>query len=216
MRKAVRRLVARTVLVVVAAAAAYAGWKWGDAVFPRVEAMLALGGAEGTEPPVTAETAARAARRIEDFRASEEAELRLESAEVSSLLRFSTPGVVPSGVLDPRVTFAGDRVEIAARVLPALMPGLPQLGGLTGILPDTVDVLVEGSLGLFGGEASMLVVEGMEVHGWPVPAGSVPRILAVLGREPPPGAPAAAVPVPALGGLKGAYIENGKLVLVRV
>ncbi len=215
MGKALKRFVARTVLLLVAILAAYGGWKWGDAAFPRVEAMLGIGQAEVTEPRVTAETAARVTARIEEFQVSEEVELRLESSEVSSLLRYSIPGVIPTGVLDPSVSFDGDRMEIRARVLPAAISDLPQLGGIAAILPDTVDVVVEGTIALFGDEGSVLVVEGIEVQGWPIPAGTVPEILAALGHEPPPGAPASAVVVPALKGLKGAYIEDGELVVVR-
>lgn len=218
MGKALKRFVTRTVVLLVAILAAYVGWKWGGAVFPRVEAGLGIGqaGESGErEYPVTRETAARAEGRIDAFRVSDDAELRLESSEVSSLLRFSTPGIVPAGVLDPSVSFNEDRMEIRARVVPALIPDLPRLGGIAGILPDTLQVVVESSLDLFGDRGSMLVVEGIEVEGWPVPAQTVPEILEALGRKRPPGTPASAVIVPSLGGLKGAYIEDGRLVLVR-
>lgn len=218
MGKAFRRFVARTAVLLLAILAAYAGWKWGDAVFPRVEAGLGIGKAEQSADgldPVTRETAARAEGRIDAFRVSDDAELRLESSEVSSLLRYSTPGIVPVGVLDPIVLFDEDGMEVRARVVPALIPDLPRLGGISGILPDTLDVVVESSLDLFGDRGSMLVVEGIEVQGWPVPAQTVPEVLEALGRKRSPGMPASAVAVPALGGLKGAYIEDGRLVLVR-
>ena len=218
MGKTLKRFVTRTVVLLVAILAAYVGWKWGDEVFPRVEAGLGIGhaGESGERMyPVTPETAASAEGRIEAFIVSDDVELRLEASEVSSLLRFSAPGIVPAGVLDPSVSFNEDRMEIRARVVPALIPDLPRLGGITGILPDTLQVVVENSLELFGDRGSMLVVEGIEVQGWPVPAQTVPEILEALGLERWPGTPASAVVVPALGGLKGAYIEDGKLVLVR-
>jgi len=215
MGKALKRFVTRTVLLLVAALAAYGGWRWGDAVFPRVESALGIDQAEAADLPVNAETAARAEAKIEEFQVSEEPELRLESAEVSSLLRYSIPGIVPSGVLDPTVSFVGNRLEIRARVMPARISDLPHLGGVAGILPDTVDVVVKGSLGVFGDEVSVLVVGGVELQGWPIPAAAVPEILAALGHQPPPDAPASAVPVPALSGLRAAHIEDGKLVLVR-
>ncbi len=218
MGKTLKRFVTSTVVLLVAILAAYVGWKWGDEVFPRVEAGLGIGQAgesRETEYPVTPETAASAEGRIDAFIVSDDVELRLEASEVSSLLRFSAPGIVPAGVLDPSVSFNEDRMEIRARVVPALIPDLPRLGGITGILPDTLQVVVENSLDLFGDRGSMLVVEGIEVQGWPVPAQTVPEILEALGLERRPGTPASAVVVPALGGLKGAYIEDGKLVLVR-
>ena len=218
MGKAFKRFVARTVVLLVAILAGYGGWRWGDAVFPWVETRLGIGKAEESdelEYPVTRETAARAQGRIEAFRVSDDAELRLESSEVSSLLRFSAPGIVPAGVLDPSVSFDEDGMEIRARVVPALIPELPRLGGIADILPDTLRVVVESSLDLLGEQGSMLVVEGIEVEGWPVPALTVPEILEALGGKRPPGMPASAVVVPPLGGLRGAYIEDGKLVLVR-
>lgn len=215
MGRALKRFVTRLVLVLVAILAAYGGWKWGDALFPRLEARLGIGTAAVTEVPVTPETAARVSTRIEAFRVSEEPELRLESAEVSSLLRYSIPGILPAGVLDPSVSFDGDRMRIQALVLPADIPDLPRLGGLVGVLPDTVDVVVQGSLAPYGDQGSMLQVEGIEVQGWPIPAGAIREVLAAMGHEPPPGVPGSAVVVPAVSGLKGAHIEDGKLVVVR-
>ncbi|MYB99997.1 MAG: hypothetical protein F4139_02760 [Gemmatimonadetes bacterium] len=215
MGKALKRFVTRTVVLLVAVVAAYVGWRWGGAVFPRVEAKLGIGEGVVAEPQVTAETAALVTERIREFQASDEPELRLESAEVSSLLRYAAPGIVPAGVLDPGVSFNGDRMEIRARVVPGGIADLSQLGAVAAILPDTVDVVVEGSLGLFGDAQPMLLVEGIELQGWPVPAAAVPEILAAFRRGAPPGMPASAVPVPAVGGLKGTHIENGKLVVVR-
>ena len=215
MGKALNRFVTRTMLVLVAVLAAYGGWRWGDVVFPRVEATLGIGQVEVAELPVSVETAARVTARIEEFQVSEESELRLESSEVSSLLRYSIPGILPAGVLDPSVVLEGDRMEIRARVLPATISDLSKLSGIAGILPDTVDVAVEGSLAPFGTEGSMFVVEGIDVQGWPVPSRAVPEILGALGQEPLPGAPASAVQVPTLRGLIGAYVEDGKLVVVR-
>lgn len=215
MGEALKRPVTGVVVVVVVAAVAYAGWKWGHALVPRMEERPGIGQAEADGPPVTPETAARASAKIAEFRDSKDVELSLESWEVSSLLRYRTPGILPAGVLEPGVAFAGDRIEVSARVLPADIPDLPRLGGIRGLLPDTVDVLVVGSLLPSDEKGTLLLVESAELQGWPVPEGSLPEILAALGRQPPPGAPASAVLIPSWGGLKGAYIEDGRLVLVR-
>ena len=192
------KLVTRVIVVAVAILAAYAGWKWGYKIFPRVEEKLGIGNAEAARSRATEDAAARATAKIEGFRDSEEPELRLEASEVSSLLR-STPGILPGGVLDPSVSFAEDRIAVSARVLPADIPDLPGLGGIVGLLPDTVDVRVVGSLLPSGEQGTLVLVEGIDLRGWPVPQGSIPEILAALGRVPPPGAPASAVLVPGLG-----------------
>ncbi len=215
MGKALKRLLTRLVLVVVAVLAAYAGWKWGHGIFPRVEERLGISHAEAAGSPATRETAARATAKIKEFRDSEEAHLRLDSSEVSSLLR-SVPGVLPEGVVEPRVTFEEDRIALNARVLPADMPDLPQLGGIVGLLPDTIEVRVVGSILPSSEKGTVLLIEGIELQGWPVPTGSFPEIVAALGSRPPPGAPASSVLVPAIRGLRGSHVEDGRLVLVRV
>ncbi len=216
MGRTFKRLVTRAVLAVAAVAVAYSGWKWGHAIFPWAEERLGIGHDETAGLPVAPETAARAAARIREFRVSEEPELRLESAEVSSLLRYSTPGMLPGGVVEPSVSFAEERVELRAGVLPDEIPELARLGGVGGLLPDTVEVLVVGSLLPSSEEGTLLLIAGVELQGWPVPPSSLPEILAALGHEVPPGAPGSAVLLPAFGGLKGAHIEDGGLVLVRV
>ncbi len=197
--------------------AAYAGWKWGDVAFPRLEAIAGLRGAVDDPPAeqVTPEAAEAAAARIRAFRVSENTELRLESSEVSSLLRYSIPGMLPAGVIQPRVSMTGDRIDIQVSVLPGAMPKLPDLGAILGILPDTVPVSVSGSLIPFGEGGSMLLIRGIRVQGVPIPSPAFPEILAALGRRDASGLPASAMLVPTFREIKGAYIENGELVLVR-
>ena len=197
--------------------AAYAGWKWGDVAFPRLETMAGLRGAVNDPPAeqVTPEAAEAAAARIRAFRVSDDTELRLESSEVSSLLRYSIPGMLPVGVIQPRVNMAGDRIDIQVSVVPGAMPKLPDLGAILGILPDTVPVSVSGSLIPFGEGGSMLLIRGIRVQGVPIPSPAFPEILAALGRRDASGLPASAMLVPNFREIKGAYIENGELVLVR-
>ena len=214
MGKALKRLLTRVVLVIVAVLAAYGGWKWGHRIFPRMEERLGIGHVEPAGSPATREAAARATARIEEFRDSEKTELRLDSSEVSSLLR-SVPGLLPDGVIEPSVSFADDRIAVDARVLPADIPDLPRLGGIVGLLPDTVEVLVVGSILPSGEKGTLLLIEGIALQGWPIPPGSFPEILATLGGRSPPGAPGSTVLVPAMWGLRGARIEDGRLVLVR-
>jgi hypothetical protein len=206
-------------LALVVLLAAYAGWRWRDAVFPRAEHIVGLEGASAPDrsapDEVTPEAAEAAAARIRAFRTSDDAELRLASFEVSSLLRYSVPGMLPAGLVEPRVSMADDRVEIQVAVLPGSMQTLPDLGGILGILPDTVPVSVAGSLVPFGADGSMMVIHGITVQGVPIPPSAFPDILTALGREEVRGLPAAAIRVPTFSAIRGAYIENGELVLVR-
>ncbi len=219
MGKAVKKIVTRLALAVLVVLAAYAGWKGGDVVFPRLETALGIGEIE--EParpdPVTSEAADLAREKIETFRESEDAvELRLKPFEVSSLLRYSLTGMLPAGVVDPSVEMDGDRIDLVASVIPAALPDLPDLGGITGVVvPDTVAVSVGGSLVPFGDRGSMLLVREIFVGGIPIPSSVFPDILTALGREPRQGLPASAILAPAFEKIKSAYIEDGELVLVR-
>lgn len=217
MGKAVKRLVTRLALALVIVLAAYAGWKGGDVIFPRLERALGISKVEEAAAPelVTPQAAESAKDRIVAFQGSDDPELRLEPFEVSSLLRYAVPGMLPKGVVDPSVKMDGDRIEIQASVVPAVMPSLPDLGGIVGILPDTVPVSVGGSLVPFGDAGSMLLVKDIAVRGIPIPSGAFPDILAALGRKQSRGLPPSAILVPAFTEIRGAYIEDGELVLVR-
>lgn len=217
MGEAVKKLARRTALAVLVVLAAYAGWKGGDVIFPHIETALGVSVPEEGEasPLVTPQAADLAEERIAAFRASDDPELRLKPFEISSLLRYSVPGMIPRGVHDPSVVMEGDRIEIQASVVPSVMPSLPDLGVIVGILPDTVAVSVGGSLVPFGEAGSILLVKDMSIHGISLPAGTFPDILAALGRTGVKGLPPAAILVPAFTEIRGAYIENGELVLVR-
>lgn len=218
MGKAVKRLVSRMALALLVLAAAYLGWKSGDAIFPRLETALGIGAVdEPAAEPVTPEAADLAWEKIRSFRASEDAlELRLTPVEVSSLLRYSLIGMLPKGVEDPLVDMEGDRIELAARVIPSELPELPDPVGITGaVFPDTVAVSVGGSLMPFGGRRSMLLVRSIVVGGVPIPPGAFPDILAALGRTHEDGLPESAILAPAFSDIGSAYVEAGELVLVR-
>ena len=220
MGKAVKRFITRLGLAVLAVLVAYAGWKGGDAVFPRLESALGIGGAEQASDPsglVTPEAAELARAKIESFMASEDTpELRLRSFEVSSLLRYTLTGMLPEGVAEPAVEMEGDRIELMATVVTSSLSGLPDLGGITGVVvPDTVAVSVGGSLIPFGDQRSMLLVRKIVVGGIPVPSHTFPEILSALGRTHERGLPESAILAPAHERIKGAYVEGGELVLVR-
>ena len=160
--------------------AAYAGWKWGDVAFPRLETIAGLRGAVDDPPAeqVTPEAAEAAAARIRAFRVSDDTELRLESSEVSSLLRYLIPGMLPVGVIQPRVNMAGDRIDIQVSVLPGAMPNLPDLGAILGILRTRCRYR-EAGRGPCREGGSMLLIRGIRSREYRSVA-SFPEILAAL------------------------------------
>lgn len=217
MGKALRRLAARICVTAVVIVAAYGGWKWGDRLFPPVESRLGIGSGTAIAEEVSPELAGATMMKIKAFRDSGEPELRLGSVEVSSVLRYTIPGILPEGVVNARVAFDEDRLAIEARVLPARVE-IPEIAGwvgIAGMLPDTVPVSVSGSLTSFGERRSILLIEGIHVQGVPLPETAFPEILEALGRAEVSGLPAAAILVPEVAGVGAAFVRDGALVLVR-
>ncbi len=233
MTKSLRKAARRIVLLVAVGVAAWAGWKWGSGVFPRLEGFLGIGareerpgiGAREGAPEfdaradpaagATPELAAATVERMRAFRASGAGELRLNAREITSLLRYAASERLPTGVIDPAVSFAGDRVELRARALPESLGGLRALGALAGVLPDTVAMRSRGALLPFGSGGSMFLADEIEVGAMRLPRALFPNVLAALGREPVPGLPERAMPLPSVAGIAPARVEGGELVLVR-
>ena len=199
-------------LVVLLATAAYAGWRWGPAVFPRLESWLGHGVEEVQPSPELAEATLD---RYERFQAGEGPErLSVGDSELASVLRYALPGLLPPGVSDPSVELDDGRVRVSARVAVARVPRLPDLDEVVGILPDTVTLAMRGSLTPLDGEGAALVVEEITAARIPVPRRLIPEILSALGRTDRPGLPADAMEVPFPEGLESAYILRDSLILV--
>jgi len=139
--------------------------------------------------------------------------MALGGREVTSLLRYSLPGLIPPGIRDPEVRIREGRLFLSAQVVLGAFPSLPDLGPVLGILPDTLDVVLEASLVPFGEEESALMVHGLEASKIPIPRRLVPEILEAMGRVDRPGLPSEAMAIPLPAGLFSAYILTDSLVL---
>ncbi len=210
-----KKLVGAVVLVAVA----YAGFLWGPIVFPRLERALGMGRpeapAEAAAEEPSAELADRTLDRFERFRKGEGGgRIALGGLELTSVVRYALPGIVPPGVDRPTVTLAGSRVGLRARVALAAFPRLPKLDDVLGILPDTIDVLMEGSLVPLDREHLALLVDHIEVSRIPLPRRMIPQILAGFGRDGSGALPEDALAVPLPDGLQAVYVQRDSLVLV--
>ena len=195
---------------------AYAGFRWGDGVFPAVEQWLGRDSAETVAPvpsPTLAEATLRQLESLQDGRLGED-RLRLGGAELSSVVRYSMPGLLPAGVHEPTVAFRGDDVLLSARVAVAAFPDLPALNEVLGLLPDTVNIEMRGALIPFARRYTALHVERVEASRIPLPARMVPGILAALGRREREGLPSDAMAFVLPNGIAAAYVENDHLILV--
>jgi len=210
-----KKLVVFVVLLLVA----YAGFRWGPLVFPRLEHLVGIQSAppvaEGAETGPSAELADRTLDRFEQFRKGEgEGRIALSGLEVSSVVRYALPGLVPPGVEDPMVTLSDGRVRLSARVATGAFPRLPRLDDVVGILPDTLDVVMEGSLVPLDPEHLALIVDHVEASRIPLPRRMIPEILAGFGRERSNGLPGDALAVPMPNGLRSVYVQRDSLVLI--
>ena len=198
-------------------AAAFAGWRWGPSVVPRVGDWFDEGEATVEVVP-SPELAEAALDRFERFRNGESGDqLSLSAAEVVSVIRYSAPGMVPGGVSNPVVEFENGVVSLNARIAVAAFPGLPTLDGILDFLPDTVSIAVEGALSPLDDDGVALVVHAVRASFIPVrlPDGMTPKILTALGRRYVEGLPEDALAFSLPDGVRSAHVLRDRLVLVR-
>ncbi len=205
--------------MILALGIAYAGWRWGGDLFPRIEQWW------GVEPDVVASApperepspaiADSALDRIAALRAGEAGDrLALGEVELSSVLRHALPGVLPPGVVHPTVDLEGESVWLSARVELAAIPDLSAAGDLVGLLPDTVNMRLRGTLLPFSEGWTAFQVERVEAERFPLPSRLVPGILTALGRRDREGLPARALAIPLPDGLERVYVDEGRLILL--
>lgn len=208
------RVVRRVLLLLALSCAAYAGWRWGPSVVSVVQ------GWSGTAPTSTVseaglspELADSVLGRFQEFRRGDHGRIALGGREITSVLRYSVPGLIPSGVRDVTVGLEEGRVLLAAQVVLSSFPRLPDLGPVLGILPDTLNVVMHASLLPLSEEEAALLVQGLEASRIPIPRALIPEILRAIGRVDRPNLPPEALAVPLPAGLGSAYILNDSLIL---
>ena len=197
--------------------AALVGWRWGPAFFPKAQGWFAEeeGVVEVVPSPELADYALDA---FERFRRGEIGDrLSLSAAEVVSVIRYSAPGIVPGGVSNVDIEFSDGVVTLTARVAIEAFPGLPNLDGVLGLLPDTVPISVVGALAPLDEEGIALVVHGVRASFIPVPlpSGMTPKILVALGRKNRAGLPEDALAFSLPDGVRSAHVLRDRLVLLR-
>jgi hypothetical protein len=181
-------------------------------LWPRVTAWM---GASAESSDASPDLAESALDRFEAFRAGKGGDrLVLSDAEVSSIVRYALPGLLPPGVTDPDVSMTDGHLALAAQVATAAFPKMPRLDGVIGMLPDTVPVTMDGELVRFGKESLAFRVEHMEAARIPLPDRMIPGVLSALGRTHKDGLPANALHLPLPSGLDSVNVEGDSLVLV--
>ena len=199
------------VLILFLAIAAVA-WIWGPELLRTYTASR--GGSSADGPTPSRELAEATLDRLEAFRAGEAGEqLLLGEAELSSLVLYALPGVLPPGVDEPQVAIKDGRLHFSARVALEAFPDLPSLEEVLQVLPDTVLVELQGILTPFDRSRAALRVAHMEAARIPLPGRMIPEVLRGLGRRTLPNLPPDALAVPLPEGISAVYLLQDSLVL---
>ena len=211
-----KKLVGLVVLILVA----YVGYRWGPAVFPSFERAMGLAADSTAAPAVelpqpSPELAEATLDRFEAFRAGTgEERMALGGTELTSVIRYALPGIIPPGVADPTVQLADGRVHLTARVAVEAFPKLPRLDEIVGLLPDTVLLAMDGTLVALDQAFLSLMVDRVEAARIPLPRRMVSDVLRGLGREGPASLPKDALAVPVPDGVASVFVQGDSLVLV--
>ncbi len=192
---------------------AWAGWRWGGELFPRIERFMGSETTASSEVQPSPAIAEDALERFNAFRiAQTDSVFELTELELTSIVRYALPGVIPNGVSTPTVEVREDRLVLSARVAVSAFPELPAIDEIRNLLPDTVRIEMTATLLPFDPAHAALVIDGAEASNIPLPARVIPGILEALGRQPRPGLPSTALAVPLPQGIRQAWASNGALV----
>ena len=204
-------------LILVIVAIAYAGWRYGGGVFPGMETLLGGGATEevaGEPQPSEAIADAALDRYQELLRSPKGTEAMFSGVEVTSMIRFSFPGLLPQGLAQPEVIIHDGVMDLLAGVARDRFPSFPALQGVMEILPDTIPLEIRAAMLPFDPAHISVLVQGIDASAIPVPHRFIPDILSAVGRRDRAGLPPTAVAVPLPDGLSGAYVQSDSLVLV--
>lgn len=185
-------------------------WAHAPGVRAWVEARLGPLGAPSEPSPELAE---RAVERYEAFLETG-GRVRFTEAEVESVLRFHPAVPRGGGVVPVAVRLGEGEATVVLSVAVERLPALPELESLAGILPDTVQVRLRGVVLTLEGGETVFVLRGVEAAGVPLPSRLHARVVGALPVPPAEGLPPATVPLPLPAGVRAAYIQGGRLVLV--
>lgn len=124
---------------------------------------------------------------VADVRAGGAASISLTGMEVTALVSEGLPGLIPAGVVAPRVEIVDGRLSIYALVVAEDFPGAGELGAVVAALPDTAAVALAGRLVTRGDGWVSYRVDYASVEGVPVP---LPVVRSVLAKAPVGAGPA--------------------------
>ena len=188
----------------------YAGLKWG---LIQVNCLdICQGCSEDVQPsPALSDLTMD---RFEQMRWGELGDkLMLSSVEVSSVVRYAIPGMIPPGLLKPRVDFEEGQVRLSGLVVAREFPGLPKLDEIIGLLPDTMAVEMQGVIASLDQSYFSLIINKLWMVKIPMPSSLIPAILIAFGREGRKALPRNALLIPKPDGIGSAFVQGDSLLL---
>jgi len=204
----------KLMLLVFLIPAIYAGLKWG---LPLTSRFLDLNPceecAENGQPSVSLSDLTM--DRFERLRWGEsDDKLVLAGVEVSSVVRYAIPGIVPLGLLEPRVEFEEEKVRLFAFLVAEKFPGLPKLDEIIGLLPDTITVEMQGMIAPLDQGHFSLIINRLWMAKIPIPSSLIPVILTTFGREGRRALPRNALLIPKPDGIESVFVRTDSLFLL--
>ena len=193
--------------------AAYAGLRWGLIPVNRfLDADICQGCIEDVQPSLALSDLTM--DRVEQLRWGEsDDKLALSSVEISSVVRYAIPGIVPPGLLEPRVGFEEGQVRLSGLVIAGEFPGLPKLDEIIGLLPDTMTVEMQGVIASLDQSYFSLIINKLWMVKIPMPSSLIPAILTAFGREGGKPLPRNALLIPKPDGIESAIVQGDSLFL---
>jgi hypothetical protein len=162
----------------------------------------------------SAEVAAAAKLKIERLGAGTVDAASFSDDELQSLLEFEYRQLLPAFVDSPRVNLDGDHLRLRLRIPVERLPRVSGLGEIVGLLPDTTDLDVRGTLLPADDRHVAFAVDGVSAEHIPLPKRLVAPALEALGRVDRPNLPADAIALPLPKGVRAAYVRGDSLVLL--
>ncbi len=169
------------------------------------------GGGSVAATKVSPEAAAQAQEKLARMRRDRDT-VHLTDVEFTSLLRYDLAGLT-GPLQQPSVDFVDNTLKLTGSVPKDLLPNSPELAQARRFLPDTVEVMVSGSLRPLRAGRGALNVQDVAVARFPVPASYYPLALERLGRRPEAGAEPNEFPFTLPPGIASAEVVGGALIL---
>lgn len=191
--------------VVVVASLLVAGWWFRDEI---------IGVLAGTPEPVEVSPEAAASAEEKLRRLSEHGEeARLSDIELSSLLRYRSPGWAAGTIREPSVRMSGGDVVVTGIVPTDRLPSHPDLDRVRAFLPDSAAIEVTGQVREMESGRAAFEITSVDFAGLPVPERYFSEVLARVGRRDEPGLGPNAIAVRLPPRVTRVRVEGGYLIL---